>query len=114
MNPQYVDEAPRPNADELAKVTSTDPKSLLTELDGAIRVLRSGTDFADYEKEVPPIEGNVFAFRRGDNSWHGHLPFKGERLVVQLTYLISAEAAGRKRRNAGVQGMLKRLFERAS
>lgn len=82
--------------------------------DGAIRVLRSGTDFADYEKEVPPLEGNVFAFRRSDNSWHGHLPFKGERLVVQLTYLISAEAAGRKRRNAGVQGMLKRLFERAS
>lgn len=37
MNPQYVDETPRPHADELAKVTSTDPKSLLTELDGAVR-----------------------------------------------------------------------------
>jgi len=81
---------------------------------GAIRVLRSGKDFNDCVREVPPVEGNVFAFRRSDASWHGHLPFKGERLVVQLTYLISAEAAGRKRRNAGVQGMLKRIFERAA
>ncbi|HVY89744.1 MAG TPA: 2OG-Fe(II) oxygenase [Hyphomonadaceae bacterium] len=81
---------------------------------GAIRVLRSGKDFGDYVREVPPVEGNVFAFRRSDASWHGHLPFKGERLVVQLTYLVSAEAAGRKRRNAGVQGMLKRIFERAA
>lgn len=81
---------------------------------GAIRVLRSGSDFGNCAREVPPLEGNVFAFRRSDTSWHGHLPFKGERLVVQLTYLVSAEAAGRKRRNAGVQSILKRIFERAA
>src|SRR5262249_7715231 len=79
---------------------------------GAIRVLRSEHDFADYAREVPPVQGNAFGFRRADDSWHGHLPFEGERLVVQLTYLQSAEAAQHKRRAAGIQGMMKKLFER--
>ena len=37
MNPDYVDESPRPHADELAKIAASDPSSLLAELDGAIR-----------------------------------------------------------------------------
>lgn len=81
---------------------------------GAIRALRSGTNMEDYAREIAPVQGQVFGFRRAENSWHGHPPFAGERLVVQLTFLQSAEAAGRKRRNAGVQGMFKKLFERVS
>lgn len=79
---------------------------------GAIRVLRSNQSFDDYVREVPPTQGWAFGFKRAANSWHGHLPFAGERLVVQLTYLQSAEAAEHKRRSAGFQGVLKRLFER--
>ena len=81
---------------------------------GAIRALRNGTDMNDYAREIAPVQGHVFGFRRAGNSWHGHPPFAGERLVVQLTYLQSAEAADRKRRNAGVQGLFKKLFERVS
>jgi SM-20-related protein len=79
---------------------------------GAIRVLRSEHDFEDYAREVPPVEGNAFGFRRAPDSWHGHKPFEGERLVVQLTYLQDAEAAAHKRRSAGFQGLMKKLFER--
>lgn len=79
---------------------------------GAFRVLRGDKDFEDYVREVPPTEGHAVGFKRADNSWHGHLPFEGERLVVQLTYLIDSDAADRKRRNAGVQGFVKKLFER--
>jgi hypothetical protein len=79
---------------------------------GAIRVLRSDKSFDDYVREVPPVQGNAFGFKRSDHSWHGHLPFAGERLVVQLTYLQSAEAAEHKRRAAGFQGLMKKLFER--
>jgi SM-20-related protein len=79
---------------------------------GAFRVLRNDKDFEDYVAEVPPIQGNAVGFKRADHSWHGHKPFEGERLVVQLTYLQSAEAAEHKRRAAGFQGLMKKLFER--
>jgi hypothetical protein len=79
---------------------------------GAFRVLRGEKDFEDYVAEVPPIQGNAVGFKRADHSWHGHKPFEGERLVVQLTYLQSAEAAEHKRRAAGFQGFMKKLFER--
>ena len=36
-NPELVDGPPRPMADDLARVTSSDPQTLLQELDGAIR-----------------------------------------------------------------------------
>jgi hypothetical protein len=81
---------------------------------GAIRVLRSNKSFEDYVREVPPVQGYAFGFKRAANSWHGHLPFAGERLVVQLTYLQSAEAAEHKRRAAGIQNLLKRVFERVT
>jgi SM-20-related protein len=79
---------------------------------GAFRVLRSDESFDDHVREVPPTQGYAVGFKRADNSWHGHLPYAGERLVVQLTYLRSTEAAEHKRRSAGFQGVLKRLFER--
>lgn len=79
---------------------------------GAFRVLRSGKSFEDYVAEVPPIQGHAVGFKRADHSWHGHKPFEGERLVVQLTYLQSPEAAEHKRRAAGFQGLMKKLFER--
>lgn len=79
---------------------------------GAFRVLRGEKDFEDYVAEVPPIQGHAVGFKRAAHSWHGHKPFEGERLVVQLTYLQSAEAADHKRRAAGIQGFVKKLFER--
>jgi hypothetical protein len=79
---------------------------------GAFRVLRSDKSFEDYVAEIPPIQGCAVGFKRAGNSWHGHKPFEGERLVVQLTYLQSAEAAEHKRRSAGFQSFLKKLFER--
>jgi len=79
---------------------------------GAFRVLKNDHDFEDYVTEVPPIQGNAVGFKRADHSWHGHKPFEGERLVVQLTYLQDAEAAEHKRRAAGFQGFMKKLFER--
>jgi len=79
---------------------------------GAFRVLKNDHDFEDYVEEIAPIQGHAVGFKRADNSWHGHKPFEGERLVVQLTYLQSAEAAEHKRRAAGIQGFMKKLFER--
>jgi hypothetical protein len=76
---------------------------------GCIRVLRSKDSFDDYVAEIPPLEGHVFAFRRADHSWHGHLPFEGERYVVQVTFLTSQAELDRKENRGGLQLMLKKL-----
>lgn len=76
---------------------------------GCIRVLNGPDDFDDFAEEVPPLEGYVFAFLRSDNSWHGHLPFDGERYVVQTTFLTSQEELDRKENRGGLQYFLKKL-----
>ena len=56
---------------------------------GRLRLLRSGTDLSDVITEVPPVAGTLLAFKRSDNSWHGHEPFAGERRVIQFNWLTS-------------------------
>ncbi len=56
---------------------------------GRLRLLRSATDLEDVVVEVPPTEGTLVAFRRGDNSYHGHKPFVGPRRVVQLNWVTA-------------------------
>ena len=48
------------------------------------RVAISTTDYG-----VPPVEGTLLAFRRADNSWHGHKPFAGERRIIQFNWVTS-------------------------
>ena len=76
---------------------------------GCIRVLNGPEDFEDFTEEVPPLAGHVFAFLRDDNSWHGHLPFEGERFVIQTTFLTSQEELDRKENRGGLQYFLKKL-----
>ncbi|MDO9711817.1 2OG-Fe(II) oxygenase [Paracraurococcus lichenis] len=79
--------------------------------EGRIRVLRRES-LEDPVAEVSPEEGNIFAFVRSDNSWHGHTPFVGERRVVQVTWLRDAAALDRKRRLGRLAWWLKGLFRR--
>ena len=76
---------------------------------GAIRALNGDTDMDDYSEEVAPIAGNIFAFARSDESWHGHPPFAGERYVVQTTFLINQAELDRKEKRGGLQYYLKKL-----
>jgi len=56
---------------------------------GRLRLLRSSHDLNDISVEVPPIAGTLRAFRRSNNSCHGHEPFVGERRVIQFNWLTS-------------------------
>lgn len=59
------------------------------ETGGCLRLLRSATDLDDVLTEVPPVEGTLVAFRRSDNSYHGHKPFIGPRRVIQLNWMTT-------------------------
>jgi SM-20-related protein len=54
---------------------------------GCLRLLRSANDLDNVIREIPPLDGTLLAFRRSDNSFHGHKPFIGPRRVVQLNWL---------------------------
>lgn len=58
--------------------------------------------------EIKPLYGNFVVFRRADNSYHGHLPFEGERRVIQVAWLTSEEEKLRKTQ----RGKLSRLFKK--
>jgi hypothetical protein len=38
----------------------------------------------DFTAEIPPTVNNLFAFRRSNNPFHGHLPHEGERKAIQV------------------------------
>jgi SM-20-related protein len=79
---------------------------------GRLRVLYNGKDFEPFALEVPPTMGSMFAFLRSDNSWHGHLPFSGERRVVQVAWVKSQADLDRKKKNNKVSQFFKGIFGR--
>ena len=60
--------------------------------------------------ELLPVYGNFAAFKRADNSFHGHLPHEGERLVVQIAWLTSHEELLRKQKRGRVTHWFKRVL----
>lgn len=79
---------------------------------GRLRVLRSDRSFDDYVAEISPVAGTIFGFRRTENSWHGHMPFVGERRVVQITWLVDESKVAHKRRLGKLSRWLKALRAR--
>jgi hypothetical protein len=65
---------------------------------GRLRLLRSQTNLDDAILEVPPTEGTLLAFRRSNNSWHGHKSFSGPRRVIQFNW-VTSEAVVRREQN---------------
>jgi len=63
---------------------------------GRLRLLRAENNLNDVLFEVPPVEGTLLAFKRSDNSWHGHKPFIGERRVIQFNWVTSEEVVRRE------------------
>ncbi|MFY9838497.1 MAG: 2OG-Fe(II) oxygenase [Xanthobacteraceae bacterium] len=56
---------------------------------GRLRLLRSGDNIDDFFAELPPVAGTLLAFKRSNNSWHGHKSFAGQRRVIQFNWLTS-------------------------
>jgi hypothetical protein len=77
---------------------------------GRLRLLRSADDLDDMIMEVPPVEGTLLAFKRADNSWHGHKSFAGERRVIQFNWVTSEGDKKLAMLRHHVSAPLKRLF----
>jgi SM-20-related protein len=77
---------------------------------GRLRLLKSKNDLDDMILEVPPVGGTLLAFKRSDNSWHGHKPFTGERRVIQFNWVCSEEVARREQWRHRFSASMKKLF----
>jgi hypothetical protein len=62
--------------------------------------------------EIRPLYGTLAAFRRADNSFHGHLPYEGERPVIQVAWLTSEAEKSRKTRRGRGSRLVKKLIGR--
>jgi hypothetical protein len=76
---------------------------------GRLRLLRNDHDLEDYVTEAPPDFGALVAFRRSDNSWHGHKRFIGPRRVLQMNWVTSEGVAQWQRLKHRLSAAVKRL-----
>jgi hypothetical protein len=81
--------------------------------DGCFRFLNRVDDIDDLAApEIKPLYGALAAFKRSDNSFHGHLPYEGERRVIQVAWLTSEEEKARKTQRGKLSRLFKKLFGR--
>lgn len=81
---------------------------------GCFRFLSSPESFDHLVgEEIKPLYGTFTAFRRTENSWHGHTPYKGERRVLQIAWLTSQDELERKLKSGRLTRFIKRFFTRA-
>jgi len=81
---------------------------------GRLRLLRNGRDIEAYALEVPPVAGNMVVFRRGDHSWHGHLPSKARRLSLQFNWVSGDAYVRRELARHRFSGWMKKLSGQAA
>ena len=78
---------------------------------GSLRLLANDRDIESLlTPEIPPVYGTMVAFRRSEKSFHGHLPFEGERRVIQFAWLADRDALARKTQRGHMQRLFKRVF----
>ena len=56
---------------------------------GQLLLLRNSQSFSRPYAEVAPKAGTLVAIRRSDRSWHGHLPFEGQRRCIMFNWMWS-------------------------
>ena len=81
---------------------------------GRLRLLRRPDDLDDMIAEVPPDTGTLVAFRRSDNSYHGHYPFVGVRRYVMVNWMATGFAAQRELLRHKISATVKRFSQPAA
>jgi len=77
---------------------------------GRLRLLHNDHDLENYAAEVVPDNGTLLIFLRSDRSWHGHLPFEGQRRAIQMNWMRD----GNKRLSHVARHKLSSIVKRAA
>lgn len=77
---------------------------------GQLRLLRGPSDLDDKVAEIAPVTGSFVAFRRTENSWHGHRPYEGPRRYVMINWMADDAIAHREVSRHRMAAKAKRLL----
>ncbi|MFC5525961.1 2OG-Fe(II) oxygenase [Rhodanobacter ginsengisoli] len=78
--------------------------------DGCLRFLHRIDDIDSIvAPELTPLYGEFAVFKRCENSFHGHLPYEGERRVIQVAWLTSEKEKLRKTKRGKFSRAFKKL-----
>lgn len=77
---------------------------------GRLRMLRNDHDIEDYAAEVEPSGGMLAGFRVSDHSFHGHLPYVGQRRYVMFNWIKSEAALSRQLGRHKLSAKVKKLL----
>lgn len=78
---------------------------------GCLRFLANGDDIESaIVPEIRPVYGTLVAFRRSDRSYHGYLPFAGERPVIKAAWLTNEAELARKTQRSRTTHFVKRVL----
>ena len=80
-----------------------------TDQGGRLRLLQSATSIDNFAEEVSPAIGSLLIFKRCDHSFHGHLPFEGERKVIQMNWVTEQKFVDREAKRHRWSAFMKRL-----
>ena len=78
-----------------------------------LRLLRS-KNLDDYVAEIPPTMGQLIIFKRCDHSWHGHKPYEGRRMSLQMNWVKSDGYMRKERLRHELSSFVKGLVGRKS
>lgn len=78
-----------------------------------LRLLRS-KNLDDYVAEIPPTIGQLIIFKRCDHSWHGHKPYEGRRMSLQMNWVKSDRYLRKERLRHELSSFVKGLVGRKS
>ena len=76
---------------------------------GRLRLLYNATNIDDVAAEVSPAVGTLLIFRRCDHSFHGHLPFEGERKVIKMNWVTEQRFVDREAKRHRWSALIKGL-----
>ena len=76
---------------------------------GRLRILNSGTNIDDIAAEISPTVGTLLVFKRTNRSFHGHLPFEGERKVIQMNWVTEQKFVDREAKRHRWSALIKGL-----
>ena len=79
---------------------------------GRLRLLRGKRDVNNYAAEIEPAVGNLIVFRRSETSYHGFVPYVGERRSLQMYWARPKERKRGDKQTSEWRRRLKRLFKR--
>lgn len=77
---------------------------------GKLRLLKNEHSLDDYIEEISPLAGSCVIFKVTENGWHGHKPFIGKRLSLQLNYLTGEGALTKHLNQHRFSALLKNWF----